>query len=97
MLVRCTHTGKTIHHLKGKWDDKIWLLSPNQKEEVLFLDVKALQVYKPEVQMVAQQGLYESRRLWNEVSQYIERKDYDTAAKEKGHVEERQRRLMANK
>lgn len=95
-VVRCTRTGKTIHHLKGKWDDKIWLLSPNQKEEVLFLDVKALQTCKPEVQMIAQQGLYESRRLWNEVSHCIERKDYDTAAKEKGRIEERQRRLMAN-
>jgi hypothetical protein len=95
--IRCSKTGKTLYHLKGKWDDKIWISNvAKEKEETLFLDVKALKIHRPEVVPTAQQGIYESQRLWNEVSECIQRKDYEAAAKEKTRIEERQRRLMAS-
>lgn len=75
------HNGKVIHHLHGKWDECLYLTDAKKDnvshmtfyelQEQVFLDVREMPVLPKKVLDVPYQGPYESRRLWNHVTQAI--------------------------
>ncbi|KNB44740.1 oxysterol-binding protein [Blastocystis sp. subtype 4] len=91
-----THNGEVIHYLHGHWDSCFYLTDPSKKQESLFLDVTKLTVLPKKVLDVPYQGPYESRCLWNTVTQAIRRPegpDWNTVQVNKTKLEDDQRKL----
>lgn len=87
------HKGKPLYELSGKWNETMYVkdLKTNQSE-VLF-DCLTDQPERPCVRPIAEQGEYESRRLWQKVVQALSRRDHDLATTEKLKIEDAQREL----
>jgi len=79
--------------ITGKWSDQMYIQTPKKKEKELLLDAQKITVLPKQVLPIEQQGEYESRRLWNKVSQAIIKRDLDTATDEKSAIEEFQRTI----
>ena len=90
------HDGKVIHHLHGKWDECLYLTDAKKQNEEVFLDVRTMPVLPKKVLDVPYQGPYESRRLWNNVTQAIRKSegpDWKTVEENKTKLENDQRAL----
>ncbi len=75
--------------IDGLWNDTLSLKVPEKREK--YLDVKILKIWKKETRRIADQEVFESRRLWKEVTKALKYNDVDGASKAKALVEDRQR------
>lgn len=55
--------------IDGLWNDVMSLKVPEVREK--YLDTKALRISKKETRLIAEQEVYESRRLWKDVTKAL--------------------------
>lgn len=84
---------KELFTITGHWDKKLYINVKGSKPE-LFLDVTSLKVAPKMVLPISAQGPWESRRLWQYATKYLNTRpkvDWNAVEREKGHLEEEQR------
>jgi len=86
-----------LYNLTGKWTDVMYIQknTRNAPQEVFF-DVAASSIYPKTVKNEQEQGEYESRRLWQKVTQGLLSKNLDKATEEKNSIEDRQRKMRSD-
>jgi hypothetical protein len=82
-----------LHTFEGGWDKVIKIKDAKGKEEILF-DVDKTPVQKKFVTPIDQQGPWESRRAWDEVSKALKKHDHVNAEKAKTVIEDLQRKYV---
>jgi len=96
-IIRKSKDGKTpdqvLYTFEGGWDKVIKIKDDKLKEEVLF-DVDKTPVQKKYVTPIAEQGPWESRRAWDEVSKALKKHDHPNAEKAKTVIEDLQRKYV---
>ncbi|KAK8808476.1 hypothetical protein WA158_008377 [Blastocystis sp. Blastoise] len=86
----------TLSHFEGKWDTSYSITDAKTSETKTLLDVASLTVLPKLTLKEEYEGLYESRRLWLDVTKSIRKEggpDWNTVAKKKAELEESQRLL----
>jgi len=83
---------KVFYTLSGKWDEKVIIKDGRGKEEVFF-DANETPVLKKFVRRLEDQGPWESRKAWIEVTKALKMNpaDHDLATKHKTALEDAQR------
>lgn len=92
------YKGKEFYEISGKWNDIIYskdLREKNAKKKVLF-DANKSTPLKPKVRPLEEQGEFESRRLWKQVTDALAKRDHTIATDEKFKIENQQR-ILAKK
>ncbi|XP_070564872.1 oxysterol-binding protein-related protein 11-like isoform X2 [Ptychodera flava] len=84
-----TPTNQVICKFNGEWNKTIEFSYTSGERKVI--DVTSLPIIKKRVRPLSKQGLYESRKLWNNVTKALRQGDLDTATEHKRYLEERQR------
>ncbi|XP_015792851.1 oxysterol-binding protein-related protein 9 isoform X1 [Tetranychus urticae] len=84
---------KVIMTLSGEWNGVMYSKRPNSQAEV-FVDTKAMKTIKKVVKPISEQEVYESRRLWKEVTRALKMRDVNAATNAKFAVEQGQRDLV---
>ncbi|KAL4618092.1 oxysterol-binding protein-related protein 11 isoform X1 [Arapaima gigas] len=87
--VKHTPTNSVLCRVQGEWNGTLEFSYSNG--ETRTVDVTKLPVTKKRVRPVDQQASYESRRLWQRVTEALRQKDIDKATEHKRFLEERQR------
>ncbi|XP_036396327.1 oxysterol-binding protein-related protein 11 isoform X1 [Megalops cyprinoides] len=82
-------TNAVVCRVQGEWNGMLEFSYSNGETRVV--DVTKLPVTKKRLRPIEQQGSYESRRLWQHVTESLRQKDMDKATEHKRHLEERQR------
>lgn len=82
-----------IYEISGKWTEKIYVGPEKSKNKILLLDVLSSPIYLPYVKNIELQSRYESRQVWNLVTQALNKQEYGEATIEKTRIEEEQRAL----
>ncbi|XP_078573825.1 oxysterol-binding protein-related protein 9-like isoform X12 [Branchiostoma floridae x Branchiostoma japonicum] len=77
--------------IEGEWNGVMYAKWATGQEEV-FVDTKKMKIMKKKVQKLEDQGEYESRKLWNRVTEALSSRNIDSATEAKQFLEERQRR-----
>ncbi|XP_041358161.1 oxysterol-binding protein-related protein 9-like isoform X2 [Gigantopelta aegis] len=76
--------------IEGEWNGVMFATYTTGQSEC-FVDTKTIPIIKKRVQPRDQQGDYESRRLWKDVTLYLKKKDVEKATECKHYLEKRQR------
>lgn len=87
--------GKDYFEISGKWNDIMYitdLREKGSKKNILF-DTNKATATKPSVRPLAEQGEYESRRLWKKVTDALAARDHKVATDEKYEIESFQREI----
>ncbi|KAI9292873.1 Oxysterol-binding protein [Neoconidiobolus thromboides FSU 785] len=87
--IKKINTGETVYEIQGKWTDKLKLSDKGGKSR-LFFDAISAEVYPKDVAPEAEQDEFESRRLWQHVTENL-KVDLDKATEEKSRIEQNQR------
>jgi len=90
---------KTIYKIVGKYQDDVFVLSVNDKfqKKHPFLNVTKITPTKKSVRLVKEQDKMESRKVWYQVSKFIDDLKYEEANKVKTIIEDAQRKMKKNK
>ncbi|CAO3630538.1 unnamed protein product [Cunninghamella echinulata] len=83
-------TGETLYEIFGQWSGQIYIKSKSTEKTLLFDALKA-PIYPKIVEPESNQNPLESRRVWNQVTLALQRKDLDEATKQKFIIENGQR------
>ncbi|CCD27392.1 oxysterol-binding protein OSH6 NDAI_0K02010 [Naumovozyma dairenensis CBS 421] len=90
------NAGESLYSISGKWNDVMYIKdlkdSKNGGKRVLF-DTHTSKTFKPKVRPLEEQGEYESRRLWNKVTNALAVRNHEVATAEKSKIEDYQREL----
>ncbi|XP_076462615.1 oxysterol-binding protein-related protein 9-like [Babylonia areolata] len=81
---------KPFISIEGEWNGAMYAKHSSGMNE-MFVDTKCLPIHKKRVRPLEQQGEYESRRLWREVTRQLKVKDVEGATEHKQALEQRQR------
>ncbi|SCW04460.1 LAFE_0H14026g1_1 [Lachancea fermentati] len=88
------NSGKEYFEISGKWNDVIYIKDLRSKaSKVVLFDAHKEKPLKPEVRPLAEQGDFESRKLWKKVTDALAVRDHTTATEEKFKIENYQREL----
>uniref|UniRef100_A0A8C9WES2 Oxysterol-binding protein n=1 Tax=Scleropages formosus TaxID=113540 RepID=A0A8C9WES2_SCLFO len=87
--VKHSPTNSVVCRVQGEWNGTLEF--SHSSGETRVIDVTKLPVTKKHVRPIEQQGPYESRRLWQHVTESLRQKDIDKATEHKRFLEERQR------
>ncbi|XP_066543480.1 oxysterol-binding protein-related protein 11 [Amia ocellicauda] len=87
--VKHNPTNAVVCRVQGEWNGVLEFTYHNGETRVV--DVTQLPVTKKRVRPNEMQGPYESRRLWQNVTEALRKKDIDKATEHKCFLEERQR------
>ncbi|CAF4002999.1 unnamed protein product [Rotaria sordida] len=82
---------KEFCKIDGEWNGVMNAKYIDSKISEVFFDTKKTAVIKKIVRPIAEQGEYESRRLWKDVTYYLKSKQLDKATAAKTFLEQRQR------
>ncbi|KAG9349748.1 hypothetical protein JZ751_028196 [Albula glossodonta] len=82
-------TNAVVCRVQGEWNGVLEFSYSNGDTRVV--DVTKLPVSKKRLRPIDRQGPYESRRLWQHVTESLRQKDMEKATEHKRHLEERQR------
>ncbi|XP_053209690.1 oxysterol-binding protein-related protein 9-like isoform X2 [Panonychus citri] len=84
---------KVVLTLSGEWNGVMYAKKANGPSE-MFVDTKAMKTIKKVVQPISEQEIYESRRLWKDVTRALKMRDVNSATNAKFVVEQGQRDLV---
>ncbi|KAI1899374.1 hypothetical protein AGOR_G00061120 [Albula goreensis] len=87
--VKHNSTNAVVCRVQGEWNGVLEFSYSNGDTRVV--DVTKLPVSKKRLRPIDRQGPYESRRLWQHVTESLRQKDMEKATEHKRHLEERQR------
>ncbi|CAF1194042.1 unnamed protein product [Rotaria sp. Silwood1] len=82
---------KEFCKIDGEWNGVMNAKYSDSKISEVFFDTKKTAVIKKIVRPIAEQGEYESRRLWKDVTYYLKSKQLNKATAAKTFLEQRQR------
>jgi hypothetical protein len=82
---------KEFCKIDGEWNGIMYAKYSDTKISDIFFDTKTTPVIKKIVRPIAEQGDFESRRLWKDVTYYLKSKQLDKATESKSLLEQRQR------
>ncbi|XP_074661300.1 oxysterol-binding protein-related protein 9-like [Tubulanus polymorphus] len=82
--------GKSFCRIEGEWNGVMWAKYTSGKNEK-FVDTTAMAIHKKRVQPLDQQGEFESRRLWRDVTYNLKKGRIEDATEAKHKLEQRQR------
>ncbi|XP_071952553.1 oxysterol-binding protein-related protein 9-like [Antedon mediterranea] len=82
---------KPILSVQGEWNGVMYSKGSTGKYDVPFVDTKSMKIIKKKLKPLPNQGEYESRRLWKDVTLHLKSKDMDQATEAKHFLEQRQR------
>jgi len=82
---------KEFCKIDGEWNGIMYARYSDTKISDIFFDTKTTPVIKKNVRPIAEQGDFESRRLWKDVTYYLKSKQVDKATESKTFLEQRQR------
>lgn len=88
--------GKDVGDISGLWSEQMELKRSKGSKDVLF-DARGAKPSPKLVAPLAEQGEYESRRLWSKVTDAIKTKDMKAATDNKVDIEEAQRERAAKR
>ncbi|XP_006636415.2 oxysterol-binding protein-related protein 11 [Lepisosteus oculatus] len=88
--VKHNPTNAVVCKVQGEWNG-VLEFTYTSTAETRVVDIPHLPITKKRVRPLVQQGPYESRRLWQHVTESLREKDIDTATEHKRFLEERQR------
>ncbi|GMG55737.1 unnamed protein product [Ambrosiozyma monospora] len=94
--IKETKTGKALYLITGKWNKKMHIKDLATNKETLFFDCDTATPLKPKVRDISEQGEFESRRLWEKVTDALAERNHEVATEEKYKIEDSQR-LVAKK
>lgn len=86
-------TGERLYSISGNINDKVHYTNQKNASKKTLFDTTELKLLKFKVEPVSKQAPNCSRRNWHKCVLAIQKGDYETAAKEKTTVEERERAL----
>lgn len=94
-------TGKKVADITGKWDKSFDIIDRRVKKAkpTLFLDTRTEPIMPKHVLPLSEQGPWESRRLWSEVTQKLDERpevDWMAVDRMKGKLEDAQRLLACH-
>ncbi|XP_013405003.1 oxysterol-binding protein-related protein 9 isoform X2 [Lingula anatina] len=81
---------KPICTIDGEWNGVMWAQYNTGRSEK-FVDTKSMPIIKKKVKPRTEQGEFESRRLWQDVTKHLKEKNVDKATEFKRKLEQRQR------
>lgn len=84
-------TGHVVCHGEGSWDGTIDFKYPNRTPASKSINVKNLYVTPKRVRLLSEQAEFESRKLWQNVTEALLQTNLEKATEEKHKLEERQR------
>ncbi|XP_012691945.2 oxysterol-binding protein-related protein 11 [Clupea harengus] len=87
--VKHNPTNAVVCRVQGEWNGALEFTYSSGETRVI--DVTKLPVTRKRVRPIQRQGPYESRRLWQHVSESLKQRDIETATEHKRFLEERQR------
>ncbi|XP_076440385.1 oxysterol-binding protein-related protein 9-like isoform X2 [Babylonia areolata] len=76
--------------IEGEWNGVMYAKYNTGMNEA-FVDTKSIPIFKKRVKPLDQQGEFESRRLWKEVTYNLKAKNIEAATEQKHALEQRQR------
>ncbi|CAF0802555.1 unnamed protein product [Rotaria sordida] len=82
---------KEFCKIDGEWNGIMYAKYSDTKISDIFFDTKSTPVIKKNVRPIAEQGEFESRRLWKDVTFCLKSKLLDKATESKSFLEQRQR------
>ncbi|CAF0724890.1 unnamed protein product [Adineta steineri] len=82
---------KEFCKIDGEWNGIMYAKYSDTKISDIFFDTKTTPVIKKIVRPIAEQGEFESRHLWKDVTYYLKSKQLDKATESKSFLEQRQR------
>lgn len=82
---------KEFCKIDGEWNGVMYAKYSDTKTSEVFFDTKTTNVIKKIVRPIRDQGEFESRRLWKDVTFYLKSKQIDKATESKSFLEQRQR------
>ncbi|CAF3889287.1 unnamed protein product, partial [Rotaria magnacalcarata] len=82
---------KEFCKIDGEWNGIMYAKYSDTKISDIFFDTKSTPVIKKNVRPLVEQGDFESRRLWKDVTFYLKSKQLDKATESKSLLEQRQR------
>lgn len=82
--------GDLYGELFGKWDE-IMYLKTKLNSKSIFFDTSIANPLKPKIRSLNQQGEFESRKLWKNVTDALGERNHEIATNEKFKIEEMQR------
>ncbi|KDE05084.1 hypothetical protein MVLG_04524 [Microbotryum lychnidis-dioicae p1A1 Lamole] len=89
--VKQVPVGRIVATFNGCWRGQIRYTLTGQEDSKLLVDMVPLLVAPKSVAPIEQQDPLETRKVWDDVSQALLRKDFSTAGKNKRALEQRQR------
>ncbi|CAI5759950.1 unnamed protein product [Candida verbasci] len=95
-VVRKIGASEELFHISGKWNDVMDIKNVKTGKKVVLVDTKQIIPVKPKVRPLAEQGGYESRKLWKPTIDALAERDHELATQEKFNVENEQR-ILAKK
>lgn len=87
------HKGQVLYELSGKWNEIIYIKTPKGKKQVFFDCTHDTDIHRPTVRPIPEQGKFESRRLWEKVTNALGERNHKVATDEKYEIEDNQRKL----
>ncbi|ORY93799.1 hypothetical protein BCR43DRAFT_443635 [Syncephalastrum racemosum] len=84
-------TQEVLCEVSGQWSNELYIKNCKTSSKDILFDVKTSNICPKIVVPEAEQDTYESRRLWEKVTQAIKSRDMDTATNEKTAIEDDQR------
>lgn len=90
------HEKKPVVKVEGEWNGRMMAKWASGRNEV-FIDVTKTPTHPKDVRPVRQQGRFESRRLWKDVTYGLKANDIDAATAGKSRLEQRQREEAAER
>src|SRR5690606_18807188 len=85
--------GSIFYTAQGVWSGASKYTDVKKNETSLFFDAETDMSVAPELKLLSEMGPLESHKLWANVTNAINSKDYATASKEKSQIEDAQRVL----
>lgn len=82
-------TGNIVCKAQGEWNGVLEFTYSNGETKVI--DTTKLSVVKKKIRPVGRQGAFESRRLWQHVTESLKTGNMDEATEHKHRLEEKQR------
>ncbi|KAM7382351.1 hypothetical protein PAMP_002084 [Pampus punctatissimus] len=87
--VKHNQTGNIVCKAQGEWNGVLEFTYSNGENKVI--DTSKLPIIKKKIRRLEKQGQYESRRLWQHVTESLKAGNMDAATEHKHRLEERQR------
>ena len=89
------YNDKEYYEISGKWNDIVYIrdLTVKGSKKTILFDTHKHFPSRPEVRPLNEQGEYESRRLWKEVTDALAIRDHEVATEKKFQIENYQREL----